>query len=64
MSKNCHWKCSMKKTVLIGKNLNWSLFFNKAVPIQLFCEYCEIFKNTYFEEHLQMNAPEYRLQQQ
>ena len=26
-------------------------------PAQVFsCEYCEIFKNTYFEEHLQMAA--------
>ena len=29
----------------------------KETPIQVFsCEYCKIFKNTYFEEHLQMAA--------
>ena len=36
-------------------------FFNKVTdlqtPTQVFsCEYCEIFKNTYFEEHLQTTA--------
>ena len=32
-------------------------FFNKDTPTQLFSyEYCEIFKNIYFEEHLQMAA--------
>ena len=32
-------------------------FYQKETPTQLFsCEYCEIFKNTYFEEHLQMAA--------
>ena len=30
---------------------------NKETPTQVFsCEYCEIFKNTYFEEHLQTAA--------
>ena len=33
--------------------------FIKETPTQVvFCEYCEIFKNTYFEEHLQMAASE------
>ena len=28
-------------------------FIKKEIPKQVFsCEYCEIFKNTYFEEHL------------
>ena len=39
--------------------------FNKVAGLTLlkrdasagvFCEYCEIFKNTYFEEHLRMAA--------
>ena len=31
--------------------------FNKVVPTQVFsCEYCEIFKRTYFEEHVRMNV--------
>ena len=31
----------------------------KETPTQLvFCEYCEIFKNTYFEDHLQIAASE------
>ena len=34
-------------------------FNKKETPTQVFtCEYCEIFKNTYFEEHLQMAASE------
>ena len=33
--------------------------FIEETPTQVvFCEYCEIFKNTYFEEHLQMAASE------
>ena len=39
-------------------------FFNKVVPAQVFsCEYCEISKNTYFEEHLRTAASECRRQQ-
>ena len=35
-------------------------FFHKETPIQVFpCEICEIFKNTYFEEHLRTTASEY-----
>ena len=31
--------------------------YYKEIPTQvLSCEYCEIFKNTYFEEHLQTAA--------
>ena len=64
-------ECSIKKAVLknfaifIVKILSWSLFFNKVVPAQVFsCEYCKIFKNTNFEEHLPTAASECRLQQQ
>ena len=33
--------------------------FIKETPTQVFyCEYCEIFKNTYFKEHLSTNASE------
>ena len=51
--------------IFTGKHLCWSLFFNntaglqssnfikKGPPTQMFaCEYCVIFKNTCFEEHL------------
>ena len=32
-------------------------FIRKETPTQVFsCEYCEVFKNTSFEEHLQMAA--------
>ena len=33
------------------------LFYQKEIPTLIFsCEYCEIFKNTYFEEHLRTTA--------
>ena len=50
------------------KHLCWSLFLKKLLdwrpkillketPTQvLFCEYCKIFKNTYFEKHLRTTA--------
>ena len=51
--------------IFTGKSLCWSLFFNKVVALktcnfikeetstQMFaCEYCEIFKNSVFIEHL------------
>ena len=44
-------------TIFTGKNLCWSFFFKKETPTHvLSCEYYEIFKNTYFEEHLRMAA--------
>ena len=55
-------RCSIQKTILIyfaiftGKHLCWSLFLNfikKETPTQVFSgQYCEIFKKSYFEEHL------------
>ena len=64
--RSSHRRCSIKKTVL--KNLSiltvLEFLFIKAAGLasnfikietrtQLsFCEYCRIFKNTYFEEHL------------
>ena len=50
-----------QKTVLIGKKQSWSLLVTLT---QLSCEYCEIFKNTYFEEHMRTAASECRIQQQ
>ena len=56
-----HRRCSLKKGVLknfakfTGKHLCQSLFFNKVAETlaQVFsCEFCEIFKNTFFIEHL------------
>ena len=36
-----------------GNLLCWSFFLIKLTPTQeFFCEVCEIFKNTYFEEHM------------
>ena len=51
-----------------GKHLRWSLFLIKLQTLVLatlnkkdsntgvFCEFCKIFENTYFEEHLQAAA--------
>ena len=43
-----------------GKHLCWNLFFNKVAsmtPTQVFSsEFCEIFKNTFFPEHLRQTA--------
>ena len=69
-NRSSHRRCSVKKDVLkdfvnfTGKYLCWGLFLIKAcnflkkeTPTQgLSCEIYEIFENTYFEEHLQMEA--------
>ena len=64
-SRSSHRRCSVKKCILknfpkfTGKHLCWSLFFNKVAALrpaksQVFsCEFWEIFKNTFFTEHLQ-----------
>ena len=50
--------CSLKKiTKFTRKQLCQSLYFNKfkeTLPQVFSCEFCEIFKNTFFTEHLQM----------
>ena len=61
-----HRRRSVKKGVLknsaifTGKHLCWSPFFIKlktVTPTKVFsCEYCEVFKNTYFENHLKTAA--------
>ena len=41
--------------IFTGKHLCWCLFFNyqkRDSSTGVSCEYCEIFKETYFEEHL------------
>ena len=61
--KSCYWKfCNiyMKTPVLeslFNKIADQACNFIKKIPKQLFFwEYCEIFKNTYFGEHLQTVA--------
>ena len=60
--KSSHWKCSVKKAVLnnfviftgnacVGVFLSTLL---KTLTQAFYC--CEIFKNTYFEEHLRTAA--------
>ena len=39
--------------IFTGNHLCWSLFIEKETPKQVFsCEYCELFKNRFFIEHL------------
>ena len=65
-SRSSHQRCSIKK-LFLKISQYWqespvleSLFNKlKETPTQVvFCEYCEIFKNTYFEDHLQIAASE------
>ena len=54
------WRCSVKKVFLkISHTCVWVSFFNKVCLLkketlaQVFsCEFCEIFKNTFFTKHL------------
>ena len=69
--RSCNWRSSVKRGVLknfTGKDLCQSRFlitlqaFSLATLLKrnsnagVFCEIYEIFKNTYFEEHLRMTA--------
>ena len=65
-SRSSHQRCFIKK-LFLKISQYWqespvleSLFNKlKETPTQVvFCEYCEIFKNTYFEEKLQIAASE------
>ena len=64
-------RCSMRKGVLKvfakfkgihlcrSHSFNKCKFLKKEIPMQLFsCEFCEIFKNTFFIENLQATASE------
>ena len=68
----CLKKVFIKRfSMFTEKRLCWSSFFNKVagwrsaalskkIPAQVssggFCGFCKIYKNKYFEEHLQMPA--------
>ena len=46
--RSSHWRCSVKQGIL-----------KKVTPTKVFpCEFCELFKNTYFLEDLQMAGSE------
>ena len=50
-----HRRCHIKSSAL--RNLNACNFIKKETLVQLFsCEFCEIFKNTFFTEHLRTTA--------
>ena len=70
--RSSHQRCFIKKAVLKNfatftwKHMCWSLCliklqtFRPVTPTQVFsCDYCEIFKNSYFEEHLRTAASVY-----
>ena len=61
--RSSHRKSSIEKDVLeiftkfTGKHLCQSLFFNnKTLPQVFSCEFCEIFRNIFFTEHLRVTA--------
>ena len=59
--RSSHRKCSIKKVLL--KISQQILFFNKVTFIKkenqvFFFEFCKMFKNTFFTEHLWVNASE------
>ena len=62
--ESIHPSCFMKKTVLknfatfTGK-LQACNFIKQTPTLVFFSEYCEIFKNTYFEEHLLTAASDF-----
>ena len=68
MYRSSHRKCFVKKVALknfayfTGRQLCWSLLIIKlqtlrpSTQVLFSCEICEIFKETYFEEHLRTTA--------
>ena len=59
--RSSHWKCFMKEAFLkifvIHRKVADLQLHLKETPTEVFSpEYCEIFKNTYFEEHLQIQS--------
>ena len=65
-----HQNCFMKKGVLknvcnIHRKVAELQPYQEETPTRMFSsEYCKIFKNTYFEEHLLMAASDFLKQQQ
>ena len=70
MIQNSHRRCFAKKSILknftkfAGRHLCQSLFFNKVAGQETLAqvfphEFCEIFKNTFFTEHLRATASKF-----
>ena len=49
-------KCSVKKSINTLTSCGSFLHESTCVGVSFNSEYCEIFQNTYFEEHLQTAA--------
>ena len=74
LEKNSYKCYNLLIKKFIGKNLCQSLFFNKIASLRLqfyqkeiltkvfFCEFCEIFKNTFSAEHHRVTASDIRMQ--
>ena len=65
--RSSHRRCSIKQGVknfdiIAGKHLHCSLFLIFSFIFS--CEYCEIYKSTYFEEHLRTATSDLSLQQE
>ena len=67
--QNNQRRCSEKKVFpknlakFAGKHLRWSLFFCNSIKKEtqvFYCEFCEIFKNSFFTQHIRGNASAYR----
>ena len=56
VSRSSYLRCSVKKIFQ-----KYRKFYRKTQTQVLSCEYCEVFKNTYFEEQLRTAASEYLL---
>ena len=57
--RHIHKKTPVLKSLLNKVAASKACTFIKKTTSQMFsCEYCEISKNTYFEEHLRMAASE------
>ena len=51
--RSSHRRCSRKKVFLNISQYSQVIFIKEETLTQVFsCEYCEIFKETYFEKHL------------
>ena len=52
---------SKNLAIFTGKHLRWSPVLTNLQAFS--CEYCKVFKNTYFEKHQRMTASRYHLLQ-
>ena len=64
--RKIHRKTSAPESLFFGKATNWrpTTLFTKESPEQMFsCEFCKVFKNTYFEEKMLLYRSSHRSHQ-